>query len=327
MSNDDNDDDSRSELQSTPTLATSLTTATPLAQAELVLLLDHKRGLTICPAGELLFGHSTARRLGHALAYALWEAARSQDCASIALVAETDEQGNVGVVCHHGATSRPRTTGELDVIVHDLRGPIATVLLEVALLDDPGEIEQDRVRRAAQRIRKNVEYVSLMIDDMFELGALDRGELVLHCKTTELRALLQDVIERAVATRDHERVTFVAPTPVVLSLDDKRIERVVANLLQNALKYSPRDSPIVVKLECGGEHARVSIADVGPGIADCDECAIFEKYRRGRDSSAVTGSGIGLYISKQIVEAHGGRIGVESNQGHGACFYFDLPRL
>jgi signal transduction histidine kinase len=111
----------------------------------------------------------------------------------------------------------------------------------------------------------------------------------------------------------------------VLELDCKRIERVAANLLENALKYAPRSSPIVIELQCNDDHVRVSIADTGPGVDDTERRTIFDKYCRGESARGAAGSGIGLYVSKQIVEAHGGRIGVDSVRGHGACFYFDLP--
>jgi nitrogen-specific signal transduction histidine kinase len=306
-------------------LAASRTAASPMTQGDLAMVFDGEGRLTICPAGDTLFGHNNARRLGHALEYAMRHATGGASSGSLTLVAQTDVRGNVEVVCHCGAASQARYRCAPDVIVHDLKSPLGTIMLEAALLDESSGLDAERARTVAHRIRRNVEYLCTLVDDVLDFGALERGELLLRCTATDLRVLLQDLIERAVSTRDHDRVSLLAPGPVVLELDCKRIERVAANLLDNALKYSPRTSPIVVRLQCNDDHVRVSIADTGPGIDDTDQCTIFDKYCRGENARGAAGSGIGLYVSKQIVEAHGGRIGVDSVRGRGACFYFDLP--
>jgi two-component system, NtrC family, sensor histidine kinase KinB len=101
---------------------------------------------------------------------------------------------------------------------------------------------------------------------------------------------------------------------------------VIANFLQNAFKYAPEPSPILVQLDVQPTFVRVSVIDVGPGIPPEEQPHIFDKYRRSSSTHAHDSSGLGLYVSKRIVEAHGGRIGVESVEGAGAHFYFELPR-
>jgi signal transduction histidine kinase len=211
-------------------------------------------------------------------------------------------------------------------IVHDLRSPLATITLEASLLEDQVEILGSvTIQRAIHRIRRNVDYLARIVDDLLDLSAIDRGRLTIRNARTELRELLQQTIERAVPTRDHDRVRLEAPGPLVVSADDLRIERVVANFLQNAIKYAPGRSAIVIRLERVDDRARVSVIDAGPGVApeECD--SIFDEYCRGATAGAQDGCGLGLYVSKRIVEAHGGRIGVESVPGRGSCFYFELP--
>ena len=108
-------------------------------------------------------------------------------------------------------------------------------------------------------------------------------------------------------------------------VDELRIERVIANLLDNALKYTPASASIVVRLSGDRETAHVSICDAGPGLSSAEIGFVFEPYRRALSSAGQSGSGLGLYVSKQIVEAHGGYIGVDSARGAGARFYILAP--
>lgn len=109
-------------------------------------------------------------------------------------------------------------------------------------------------------------------------------------------------------------------------MDEERITEVVIQLLENAAKYSSPESPIQITGEVGNRMLMTSVADRGPGIDDFEQSLIFEKFYRGRGQRLqIQGTGMGLAIAKAIVEAHGGKIGVTSQLGHGSVFYFTLP--
>jgi signal transduction histidine kinase len=241
-------------------------------------------------------------------------------------ILEVREQAAAAVL----AAEKPSADGlrEEDVaqIVHDLKNPLSTIALEAYMLDD--KITRDDhldLRDGVARILHNVEFLDRMVHDLLDLCSVDADRLELHRRPTELRRLLEQVIHRAVPTRDRGRVALWAADPVTIPVDELRIERVVANLLQNALKYAPRGSSIVVQLAATNQVIRVSVDDVGPGMTPTEIEFVFDKFRRGSAAGAHEGSGLGLYVSKKIVEAHGGRIGATSVQGAGSQFFFDLP--
>jgi signal transduction histidine kinase len=112
----------------------------------------------------------------------------------------------------------------------------------------------------------------------------------------------------------------------VIQGDAHRIERVVMNLLSNAVKYSPPDAPVTLQVQKEDSQAVMTVSDQGPGIAKDDLQVLFQPFGRGRSAAALAeGTGMGLYVVKQIVEAHGGRIDVQSELGHGATFRVRLP--
>lgn len=213
-------------------------------------------------------------------------------------------------------------------IVHDLKNPLSTIALETRLLDDKlaHGVTAD-TRDTLARITHNIEFLDRMVQDLVDLCSLDAGHLELKRRPTELRTLVSQAIDRVVPTRDRARVSFQAAAPVTASIDDLRIERVVANLLQNALKYAPSVTGIVVELATANDAIRVSVSDAGPGMTSAETGYVFDKFRRGTTASAQDGSGLGLYVSKKIVEAHGGRIDVTSVYGAGSQFYFELPAI
>lgn len=244
------------------------------------------------------------------------------------------------LVCPHDGASvvavvrplpgpNPAGLREEDVaqIVHDLKNPLATIALEACLLDgklaDPLNTD---TRRAVGRIAHNIAFLDRMVQELLDLCSIDAGRFEIHRVPTELRALLADVVERVVSSRERDRVTLETAQPVTLAIDDLRIERVVANFIQNALKYAPKTSDIVVRLDVAATHVQISVIDAGPGMTPEEMSYVFDKYRRTNTARAHEGCGLGLFVSKQIVEAHGGRIGVESVRGTGSRFYFELPR-
>lgn len=214
-----------------------------------------------------------------------------------------------------------------DVIAvsHDLRGPLAVIALEVSMLEETLPAERPDARHALARIARNLRCVDNLIHDLLDLSAIDASRFVVHTEPTELCGLVAEAVERVVSTRDHHRVSVATDGVLFVEADAPRIERVVANLVQNALKYAPQESPISVVVERRRDVARVTVIDAGPGMPPDDASRVFEKFRRGRTTSHHDGNGLGLFVSRKIVAAHGGTIGVDSVLGRGSLFYFTLP--
>ena len=211
-------------------------------------------------------------------------------------------------------------------IVHDLKNPLSTITLEACLLDyklAAGEYAD--LQSAVERIKQNIAFANRIVHDLLDLCSLDVGHFELVRRPIELRELVRQIVERVVPSRDRARVRVETPLSIVAEADDLRIERVIANLVHNALKYAPSPAAIVVRLERDADEACISVRDGGPGMIAEDRDHIFEKFRRGTSAHAHEGCGLGLYLAKKIVEAHGGRIDVDSEPGRGSCFYFVLP--
>ena len=214
----------------------------------------------------------------------------------------------------------------ISIVSHELRTPVAGVLgfLETSL--DHWETMDDTARRSAvSRAAANARRLQAMARDVLDTQNLEAGHLVQVLGPVQLVAEVQDAVE-AQRDLDGERA-FVVDTPdehVWVQADADRVQQVLANLLENARKNAPVVSPVEVSLRVDGGEAVVTVRDHGPGITEEARDRIFDKFVRGRGES-VTGTGLGLYISRQIVEAHGGRIWVDSAPGEGATFHFTLP--
>lgn len=215
---------------------------------------------------------------------------------------------------------------ELAEILHDLKHPLSTIALEVDVMAE--RIARSGAFDATQsigRIRRNVTFLDRLIYDLIDACILGNPAFELRRAPCDLGRLLARVIERVVPTPERGRVRLDAGESIEARVDELRIERVIANLLENALKYTPADGEITVGLARDASSAEVWIRDAGPGLSAAEITFVFEPYRRASTARGRPGTGLGLYVSKQIVEAHGGHIGVESEYGAGARFYFALP--
>lgn len=213
---------------------------------------------------------------------------------------------------------------DIESVAHDVKTPLSIIMLEANVLEERlGRLMTQQVRHGLDRILTNATYIDRLVSDLLDLGCHDAGRLEIRRERVELDSLLHRSLERAVSTVDRVRLTVDIRAHVAVEGDPVRLERVVSNLVANALKHGGRRAPVTVRLETQRRLARISVIDAGPGLT-ADECrAVFERYRRGFTRS--DGHGLGLYISRRIVEAHRGRIGVTSTPGKGCRFYFELP--
>ncbi len=246
---------------------------------------------------------------------------RNGDRIASELVMCAAEDGSVLIVVRLGVRERASIREEdMAEIVHDLKSPLSTIALEAHLLGDrlasPHQVD---------RIERNVAYMDRLVHELLDLCSLDAGHFSIERRPTELRSLLERVLERVLPVIDRDRVLLDASSRVIVACDDGRIERVIANFIENALKYAPQESSILVRLSITASHACVSVIDSGPGIPDDEMATLFDKYRRASTSRGQNGSGLGLYVSRKIIEAHGGRVGVESRRESGSRFFFELP--
>jgi len=166
-----------------------------------------------------------------------------------------------------------------------------------------------------------------MIEDLLESSQLESGALLLRRTPIDLSRLAAEVVAQLGSVEDRERIRVLAPGPgPLVSADAARIERVLMNLLQNALKYSPAESPVELEVRQAAGEAVVGVIDHGAGIPLDQLPRLFQRFSRvGGAEAGPGGFGLGLYIARLIVEAHGGRVWVESEVGISSRIGFALP--
>jgi signal transduction histidine kinase len=214
---------------------------------------------------------------------------------------------------------------------HDLRTPLTGVRVLVEALADGVISDPETSQRYLQLARKQIDHLSLLIDDLFQVSQLDAGGIPLNLEPASLADLISDTLENFSGQALQQNIVLsgsASPRIDPIKMDVQRIGRVLNNLLGNALRYTPAGGSVTVQAEALAGSIRVTVEDSGEGISANDLPHVFDRFYRGEKSrnQATGGSGLGLAIAKGIVEAHGGKIGVESLPDKGARFYFTLPK-
>jgi PAS domain S-box-containing protein len=207
---------------------------------------------------------------------------------------------------------------------HDLRGLVQTVLLQATRLQDAlRDPSQESERRTVGRIAGAARKMSPLVDEVIQSARVEHGLVEPSLRTVALGSLVDNVVSSSLEPRDASRVRVDVPRGLPPAhADPALLERVLLNLIGNALKYSSGE--IRLSAASLGPELCVSVSDTGPGIPPEDLPHIFERYYRGRHGHPCDGLGLGLFIVRMLVEAHGGRAWAES-RGEGTTFRFTVP--
>ncbi|MFT3772174.1 MAG: ATP-binding protein [Minicystis sp.] len=243
-----------------------------------------------------------------------------------------DDRGRIlGAVAIHDDLTQIREFERLreewtSMVAHDFRQPVAVIHGYADLLarcDDPA------VTTKAAHIVTSAQRLNRMIGDLLDVSRLEARRLELTREPTDLAALVRAALERASAeTLGHRVEVAVRGALPPVDIDPGRVEQVLGNLLSNAAKYGEPGADIQVILEPYGGAARVSVVNRGPGISPEDLAWLFQRFQRAAAAGTkIGGVGLGLYISKGLIEAHGGRMWAESNPGDRTSFHFTLPAV
>jgi signal transduction histidine kinase len=209
---------------------------------------------------------------------------------------------------------------------HDLRTPLASLRLLVESIDDGVATGETRDRYLGE-IRTHVAVLSDLIDDLFELSRIEAGDIAWTMRQVELGDLIDETVAAMRGPAEQRGVRIAAEAPggrVVAEADAEKVQRVLFNLIQNAIRHTPADGSVTVRARPHGGEVEVEVADDGEGVPPGDGERVFEAFYRGDASRGEDGAGLGLAISRAIVEAHGGRIWLEDAMP-GTRVRFTLP--
>jgi signal transduction histidine kinase len=235
----------------------------------------------------------------------------------------------------------------LAVASHELRGPVQASLLGMGLAAQRAQKLRERVsaregelagqltelQNDVAQAEEAIDRLARLIANLLDVSRVQGNQLNLRLQPTDLASIVSEAVgrQRLLAPGRVIQLRLPRAVPVPVLADADRIGQVVVNLLGNALKYAPEDRPVEVRVQVRRRRARVSVRDEGPGLPVEEQRRVWERYHRapGIEASPVAsaglGVGLGLSIAREIVRAHGGRIGVRSSPGHGATFWFTLP--
>ena len=217
----------------------------------------------------------------------------------------------------------------LAIVSHDMRTPLAVVHTTTSMLLNPKyNLTPAQVREQHERIRRNVDLMNRMIGDLMDMVHLRSGTLSINPKPTVVNEVLREAVtaHEAPARDKGLQMRYDAGTDVMRADADRaRLMQLFQNLLGNAVKFTKAGDSINITSRTRGNHAQIEIADSGPGIAADDLPHIFDPYYSASKKHQKTGTGLGLYIAKGIVDAHGGTIRCVSEPGVGTTFNITLP--
>lgn len=240
-------------------------------------------------------------------------------------------------------TDRKRLEGELrravrdrdeflSIAAHELRTPLTSLQLQVERLsqvvarmqiDGPN---MEKLKVSSHSAMRQMRRIVGLVEQLLDLSRLTMGKLELALETTDLRAIATDVAERFAELAGRAGCVLHVSAADSLSgkWDRARVDQVLSNLVSNAVKYAP-GKPVDVVLDRSGDRARIIVRDHGEGIDVADQARIFDRFERAVPGQNYGGFGLGLWIARQLVEAHGGAISVQSQVGEGATFIVELP--
>jgi signal transduction histidine kinase len=220
-------------------------------------------------------------------------------------------------------------------VSHDLRTPLSTIRVMLEAIQDGIADDETTRRRYISNSLKEIEHLSRLINDLFELAQMDTGQLKLRLESVSLRDLISDTLSRMRAQADHQGVTLtamLADDVDMIPMDSLKIQQVLYNLLDNALRYTPADGQVTLEARNENGDVRVDIRNTGANIDAEHLPYLFDRFyrvekSRTTDKTGRRGTGLGLTIAESFVKAHNGRIWVESDEQHGTTFSFTLPRI
>ena len=213
----------------------------------------------------------------------------------------------------------------VSVFVHELKTPIAAVQgLAATLARSLDELDRETALRLAAALERSALHLGELVRSFGDAHALEAGGLALHPEPTALAGLVRETVEELRPLLAERRVELELDEELRPPLDPVRIRQVVTNLLSNAARYTPPGSAIDVTLRGTGETVELGVRDHGPGIPPEDAARVFERYARLSGDRA--GSGLGLYVSRELARAHGGELILAQPEGGGALFVLRLPR-
>ncbi len=218
----------------------------------------------------------------------------------------------------------------LSIASHEFKTPVASLRLSAEALlhaNESGRLDQDRLRTGLDRIRISSHRLGELVAELLDISRLDAGVLPIHPAPTDVVAVASDVISRFDDQGIGGRVRLDAPTSVIVEVDASRLDQVLTNLVDNALKFSEPPADVEVTITEFPGTVELTVSDRGIGIDEVTALRMFDAFGRGDAVEHVPGLGLGLHISQQIVERHGGRITASSRQdGPGASVTVRLPR-
>ncbi|POA37143.1 MULTISPECIES: hybrid sensor histidine kinase/response regulator [Pseudomonas] len=220
----------------------------------------------------------------------------------------------------------------MSIVAHEVRTPLNGLILETQLRkmhlarDNAAAFTLDKMHAMVDRDERQIKSLIRLIEDMLDVSRIRTGKLSIRPSRFDLAQLVSNLLQNFAQQIEaaETTVSFEAESPVEGCWDEFRIEQVISNLLTNALRYGGR-SPIQVRVYRQGNQARVEVQDHGIGISEENQKRIFQQFERVSAKTVVAGLGLGLFISEQIVAAHGGFIVVESKINEGALFRVCLP--
>jgi len=227
------------------------------------------------------------------------------------------------------ARERAHQMETLSGISHDLKNPLGVIqsLATLLLEGDAGRLN-DKQTDLVRRIHASTRHVITFALNIIDAARIDAGRLVLQRTPVDLRDLIEDTLLLARSACELKGLTLqssVEPDMPMAHLDLGQMERVISNVVGNAIKFTPTGGHVTLSVRRAGEQLALSVEDTGPGIAANELPTIFEQYRRRRNGA--DGSGLGLFIVKAIVEAHGGSVAIDSTVGRGTTVTVQLPFL
>jgi signal transduction histidine kinase len=217
-------------------------------------------------------------------------------------------------------------------VSHELRTPLTSIygFAETLLRQDvPFEEEERRV--FLSYIASESERLTRIVDQLLNVARLDTGDLQVNLAPTDIRAVVADVVqsaEQAATVNGHSFVVDLPEERLDAAADREKLRQILANLIDNAVKFSPDGGTVTIVARANGEVAEVTVVDEGIGIPEEEQRRIFTKFYRGEAMTrdpATTGTGLGLFIAHGLVSAMGGRMWVDSREGAGSSFGFELP--